>query len=182
MPLRSGSSPEAFKQNLSTLMGEVGKSPHVQSRQQALAIAYSKQRQGRQTGGGVGMDLHNPSPFFGGPAGSLRPYWSKKREAGEDEYKMSPRELRERGYQGGGIVGGLVNHDEDPELPQARDHAQLVDMLNRYEEPAYLATIRRLLEGQQRLNAMHPVQREQLRRYWLGGLAYWMGGLVGKGR
>jgi hypothetical protein len=34
-------------------MGEVGKSPHVQSRAQALAIAYSKQRQGHWRGGPV---------------------------------------------------------------------------------------------------------------------------------
>jgi hypothetical protein len=44
MPLVSGSSPGAFKQNVRTLMGEIGKSPHVQSREQALAIAYAKQR------------------------------------------------------------------------------------------------------------------------------------------
>jgi hypothetical protein len=51
MPLESGSSEGAFKRNVSTLMGEVGKSPHVQSRAQALAIAYSKQRAGRAEGG-----------------------------------------------------------------------------------------------------------------------------------
>src|SRR5215467_3584891 len=50
MPLRSG--PGSFKSNVRTLMGEVGKSPHVQSRQQALAIAYSKER-GRAEGGDV---------------------------------------------------------------------------------------------------------------------------------
>lgn len=44
MPLKSGKSKKAFKQNVKTLMGEVGKSPHVQSKKQALAIAYSKKR------------------------------------------------------------------------------------------------------------------------------------------
>jgi len=45
MPLKSGKSKKAFKMNVETLMGEVGKSPHVQSREQALAIAYAKKRE-----------------------------------------------------------------------------------------------------------------------------------------
>ena len=44
MPLKKGSSKQAFKANVKTLMGEVGKSPHVQSRKQALAIAYAQKR------------------------------------------------------------------------------------------------------------------------------------------
>jgi hypothetical protein len=44
MPLVKSKSKEAFKKNVSTLMGDVGKSPHVQSKAQALAIAYSTQR------------------------------------------------------------------------------------------------------------------------------------------
>lgn len=51
MPLEKSASPGAFKRNVSTLMGEVGKSPHVQSREQALAIAYATQRRGKQAGG-----------------------------------------------------------------------------------------------------------------------------------
>lgn len=51
MPLEHSSSDAAFKRNVSTLMGEVGKSPHVQSRAQALAIAYSTKRRGRGLGG-----------------------------------------------------------------------------------------------------------------------------------
>ena len=50
MPLRKGKSKAAFKANVETLMGEVGKSPHVQSRKQALAIAYSKARGGKRHG------------------------------------------------------------------------------------------------------------------------------------
>ena len=51
MPLNHSSSDAAFKQNVSTLMGEVGKSPHVQSRDQALAIAFATKRRGRAPGG-----------------------------------------------------------------------------------------------------------------------------------
>lgn len=64
MPLESGSSEGAFKRNVSTLMGEIGKSPHVQSRAQALAIAYSKKR-GHAEGGLVNFQKGgevNPIP------------------------------------------------------------------------------------------------------------------------
>src|SRR5258705_4594321 len=44
MPLGHSKSPGAFRTNVSTLMHDVGKSPHVQSRQQALAIAYNTAR------------------------------------------------------------------------------------------------------------------------------------------
>jgi hypothetical protein len=44
MPLDHSKSPGAFKANVATLMHDVGKSPHVQSRQQALAIAYNTAR------------------------------------------------------------------------------------------------------------------------------------------
>lgn len=56
MPLMHSSSPRAFKQNVRTLMGEVGKSPHVQSPKQALAIAYAQQRRGKADGGAA--DYH----------------------------------------------------------------------------------------------------------------------------
>ncbi len=48
MPLKHSSSKKAFKSNVKTLMGEVGKSPHVQSKAQALAIAYSEKRRGKK--------------------------------------------------------------------------------------------------------------------------------------
>src|SRR5882762_1247413 len=44
MPLDHSKSPGAFRTNVSTLMHDVGKSPHVQSREQALAIAYNTAR------------------------------------------------------------------------------------------------------------------------------------------
>jgi hypothetical protein len=54
MPLQHSSSPSAFKANVKTLMGEVGKSKHVQSPQQALAISYDiKRRAKRERGGKV---------------------------------------------------------------------------------------------------------------------------------
>jgi hypothetical protein len=53
MPLEHSSSPSAFKKNVKTLMGEIGKSPHVQSRDQALAISYAIKRRGKAEGGPV---------------------------------------------------------------------------------------------------------------------------------
>lgn len=56
MPLIHSGSKHAFDTNVSTLMHDVGKSPHVKSREQALAIAYSTQRRaGKAAGGGVQM-------------------------------------------------------------------------------------------------------------------------------
>jgi len=109
-------------------MGEVGKSPHVQSREQALAIAYSK----------------------------------------------------ERGHADGGLVGGLVDHDHDPELPRLTEGVSLEPMMEHQHDPAYARVIQHLIEGQKRLNAMAPADRAQVRRYALGGIVRAManGGLV----
>lgn len=61
MPLDKSGTKQAFKSNVKTLMGEVGKSPHVQSRKQALAIAYAtKRRAGRADGGEVPMPTPDP--------------------------------------------------------------------------------------------------------------------------
>jgi hypothetical protein len=51
MPLVHDSSDAAFKTNVKTLMGEVGKSPHVKDQKQALAIAYATKRRGKAFGG-----------------------------------------------------------------------------------------------------------------------------------
>ena len=48
MPLKHSASKKAFKSNVKTLMGEVGKSPHVQSKAQALAIAYSEKKRAKK--------------------------------------------------------------------------------------------------------------------------------------
>jgi hypothetical protein len=48
MPLKKGSSKKVIKQNIKTLMREAGKSPHVQSKKQAVAIAYSKAGKARK--------------------------------------------------------------------------------------------------------------------------------------
>jgi hypothetical protein len=53
MPLIHSKSKDAFKTNVRTLMGDIGKSPHVKDRRQALAIAYETQRRGRAYGGGI---------------------------------------------------------------------------------------------------------------------------------
>ena len=44
MPLQKGSSKKTISANIDTLMGEVGKSPHVKNRKQAIAIAYAQAR------------------------------------------------------------------------------------------------------------------------------------------
>jgi len=54
MPLEHSSTPAALHRNMHTLFGDIGKSPHVQSRKQAIAIALETQRRaaaGRAAGG-----------------------------------------------------------------------------------------------------------------------------------
>lgn len=53
MPLIKSSSKEAFKKNVRQLTGDIGKSPNVQSRDQALAISYDIRRRNRADGGQV---------------------------------------------------------------------------------------------------------------------------------
>lgn len=53
MPLLHSASPQAFNRNVKTLMGDIGKSPHVQSRAQALAIAFATKRRAGRAAGGV---------------------------------------------------------------------------------------------------------------------------------
>lgn len=50
MPLRKGGSKKVISQNIRTLMHEIGKSPHVQSKKQAIAIAFSKAGKSRGKG------------------------------------------------------------------------------------------------------------------------------------
>jgi hypothetical protein len=53
MPLVQGSSQAAISENIRRLSHEIGKSPHVQSRRQAIAIAESMARRNRARGGVV---------------------------------------------------------------------------------------------------------------------------------
>ncbi len=53
MPLIKSGSKQALKENIRTLTKEVGHSPHVQSRNQAIAIAYETRRRNRAEGGQV---------------------------------------------------------------------------------------------------------------------------------
>lgn len=48
MPLRKGSSKKVISSNIRTLMHEIGTSPHVQSRRQAIAIAFAKAGKSRR--------------------------------------------------------------------------------------------------------------------------------------
>lgn len=48
MPLKRGSSKKTISANIRTLTHEIGKSPHVKSRKQAIAIAYSKAGKSRK--------------------------------------------------------------------------------------------------------------------------------------
>jgi hypothetical protein len=52
MPLIKSGSESAFKRNVGTLMGEIGQSPHVKNRAQALAIAYATKRRAAHKRGG----------------------------------------------------------------------------------------------------------------------------------
>lgn len=77
MPLQHSKTDSAFKSNVKTLVGEVGASPHVKSRDQALAIAYAVKRRGRATGGAapapweVRSEAHNM--MHAGPIASVVP-------------------------------------------------------------------------------------------------------------
>lgn len=79
MPLDHSHSKSSFTNNVKTLMEEVGKSPHVQSRKQALAISYATEREPkrRAMGGVAPQQLANPggmmstamNPSMGGGMG-----------------------------------------------------------------------------------------------------------------
>lgn len=74
MPLVKSGSESAFKTNVGTLMKEVGKSKHVQTRDQALAIAYATKRRNRADGGAAPMIPGVSSgPLHAGPVMSSVP-------------------------------------------------------------------------------------------------------------
>lgn len=54
MPLEHSSSKEALKRNMEMLHGEIGKSPHVKSRAQAVAIALNTAREASRKGRAAG--------------------------------------------------------------------------------------------------------------------------------
>ncbi len=94
MPLQHSGSDAAFKTNVKTLMGEVGQSPHVKSREQALAIAYATKRRGakRAIGG-----------FTPTPSGS----WQEKAEA---------RNLQHAGLHTGPIISAVPGRTDNHAL------------------------------------------------------------------
>ena len=63
MPLRKGSSQKVISSNIKTLMHEIGKSPHVQSRKQAIAIAFSKAGKSRKKDKGFYHDTKAQTLF-----------------------------------------------------------------------------------------------------------------------
>lgn len=66
VPLIKSASDKAFRSNVPTLMREIGKSPHVKSRDQALAIAYSIKRRNRARGGYADGGMPD-DPVFASP-------------------------------------------------------------------------------------------------------------------
>ncbi len=91
MPLQHSGSDAAFKTNVKTLMGEVGQSPHVQSREQALAIAYATKRRGAKLAIGG---------FTGLPSGN----WQERAEA---------RNLQHAGLHTGPIISSVPGRTDN---------------------------------------------------------------------
>jgi hypothetical protein len=48
MPLLKGSSKKTISDNIDTLIGEIGKSKHVKTKKQAIAIAFAKAGKSRK--------------------------------------------------------------------------------------------------------------------------------------
>jgi len=67
MPLVQGSSQKAISENIRRLSHEIGRSPHVKSREQAIAIAEATARRGRAPGGPVN-DINPPMGAGTSPA------------------------------------------------------------------------------------------------------------------
>jgi hypothetical protein len=135
MPLAKSSSPEAFKSNVKTLMGEVGTSPHVQSRAQALAIAYSLKRRNRADGGGMHVgpikstvpgrtdkhDMDVPSGAYVIPAECVSNLGENNTDAGMEKLRQvfsgsqdSIRKYFDAKPPSGRAMGGRSEHDGSP--------------------------------------------------------------------
>jgi hypothetical protein len=71
MPLIKSGSKAALKKNMETLHAEIGKSPHVQSQKQAVAIALETQRRAGRAMGGVVPNMPMTTP--GNPMMAPRP-------------------------------------------------------------------------------------------------------------
>lgn len=131
MPLIKSSSPGALKANISTLMGEVGKSPHVQSRKQALAIAFSNQRRARRENGGE----VDPVLLAGGKDSKAL----RKRPPNPDKYQHGGRVGME---DGGGLFGAMDRMQATRNVAQGIGHSaserladQFAQELGHHSEP-----------------------------------------------
>jgi hypothetical protein len=118
MPLDHSHSKQSFTNNVKTLMNDVGKSPHVQSRKQALAIAFATDREpkGRAMGGvapgmpGLGQ-MANPGGIMSqafnpaGPPGAAQPQGVVPQAMMGQPDQMNAGMPGVRGLATGGIAG-----------------------------------------------------------------------------
>ena len=135
MPLIKSGSEGAFKTNVKNLMGEVGKSPHVQSRAQALAIAYDVKRRNRADGGAMHVgaikstvpgrtdrhDMDVPSGAYVLPSEAVSSLGENNTDAGmaklDEVMQYSPDRLRQffnAKPPPGRAAGGRLPHDGKP--------------------------------------------------------------------
>ncbi len=135
MPLNHSGTKAAFKENVGTLMKDVGVSPHVQSRAQALAIAYATKRRARAEGGKVhvgpisstvpGRTDHHPMDVASGsyviPAECVSNLGENNTNAGmvrlDQACKGSPEEIRRffgAARAPGRATGGAAPHNPAP--------------------------------------------------------------------
>jgi len=135
MPLNKAGTREALHQNMKTLMGEVGASPHVQSRSQALAIAFDVRRRARADGGQVHVgpisstvpgrsDLHPMDVASGSyviPAECVSNLGENNTNAGmvklDQVLKGSPEQIRKffgAKPPSGRAAGGAAPHNPSP--------------------------------------------------------------------
>src|SRR5215831_19661499 len=131
-------------------MGEVGKSPHVQSRQQALAIAYAKER-GRLRGGDVTLtrdpaglgDYDVPTQEYP-PNPSAVPgtdTYEEEKAAYDTHKRIREENRRSRYYAEGGPIDGPKDdrpktYDEAMVQAQRQFGNPLVESLGRLTSPA----------------------------------------------
>lgn len=138
MPLDHSHSKSSFTNNVKTLMGEVGKSPHVQSKKQALAISYATEREpkGRAMGGiapqmpnlggmtSQAMQSTPPGAGMGGGNNPTMPLMAQSPPNGvaagvANPAMMGPQSnltagspglAGSRGFAQGGVAGGTGGH------------------------------------------------------------------------
>jgi hypothetical protein len=89
MPLEKSASQSALKRNMGTLYRDIGKSPHIQSRAQAIAIALETQRRARRALGGV-VPGYDAGGMVGTPPPGVMPQMTQGAPAGVAGPQMGP--------------------------------------------------------------------------------------------